>query len=51
MFPVILVPVNTLQLFYEVGNTGPQILAQKHILCSWHKPLQLIFILGLFSLY
>jgi len=30
MFPVILVPVNTAQLYYEVGNTGPQILAQKH---------------------
>jgi hypothetical protein len=48
---VILVPVNIVQLYYEGGNTGPQISAEKHILCNWHKLLELIFILGLFSLY
>jgi hypothetical protein len=50
MFLVILVPVNTVELFYEVGNTGPQILAQKHMLCNWHKLRELIFIPGLFNL-
>jgi hypothetical protein len=51
MFTVIVVPVNIVQFCYEVGHTALQFSLQEHTLCNGHKLGELIFLLGLFSVY